>query len=647
MDIIAKFHGSCRAEIRRLLVITGMVVAVMVVFQSFSLVTNKGSIVMMVVGNSNTSVVNMSTSAKIDVAVASDEERLEPDVDRGLTVGVENYPNDSFYKLKGENSFNKGVTDDKSLNMGYVTSSGNSSTETKAMEIEHGKLEKVEKVGSTYNFDDDPKATAGLELGGVQNRASPGDFRAEVEKLDANSTASESISAANLSSTADVRQTTETQPMNPKVSKQPPASIPTNNLSAADISILKRWNRRPTSISKMDLLLLQSRVSSRPMRPSSSSVRDRELLSAKVEIENAPVSWDTPGLHASVFRNVSIFKRSYELMESLLKVYIYKEGEKPIFHQPIMRGIYASEGWFMKLMEGNRKFVVRDPRKAHLFYLPFSSQMLRIALAEQKLQNHEDLQNYLKTYVKTISRKYRFWNRTGGTDHFVVACHDWAPKFTGQHLRNCIKALCNADVSKGFKIGMDTSLPVTYIRSAEAPLDNLGGNPPLKRSTLAFFAGRMHGYLRPILLNFWENKVDDMKIFGPMPHDVEGKRIYREHMKSSKYCICARGYEVHTPRVVEAIFYECVPVIISDNYVPPFFEVLNWEAFSVFVQEKDIPNLRNILLSIPEERYLAMQSRVKMVQKHFLWHKKPKKYDIFHMVLHSIWYNRLFNTRTK
>lgn len=215
------------------------------------------------------------------------------------------------------------------------------------------------------------------------------------------------------------------------------------------------------------------------------------------------------------------------------------------------------------------------------------------------------------------------------------------------HLQNCIKALCNANVGKGFNIGMDTSLPVTYIRSTETPLDNLGGKPPLERSTLAFFAGRMHGYLRPILLNFWENKVDDMKIFGPMPDDVEGKRIYREHMKSSKYCICARGYQVHTPRVVEAIFYECVPVIISDNYVPPFFEVLNWGAFSVFVQERDIPNLRNILLSIPEERYLAMQSRVKMVQKHFLWHKKPKKYDIFHMVLHSIWYNRLFNTRTK
>lgn len=251
MDIIAKFHGSCRAEIRRLLVIIGMVVAVVVVFQSFSLVANKVSIAMMVVGDNNTSVVNNSTS--------------KDDMDHGLTVGVENYPNDSFHKLKDENSFNKGVTDDKSLNVRYVTSSDDGSTETKAMEIEQGKLEKVEKVGLTYKFDDDQQATAGLKLGGVQNRTSLGDFTAEVEYLDANSTASESVSAANLSSTANVRKTVETQPMNPKVSEQPPSSMPSNNLTAADISILKRWNRRPMPISHMDLLLLQSRVSSRSL----------------------------------------------------------------------------------------------------------------------------------------------------------------------------------------------------------------------------------------------------------------------------------------------------------------------------------------------------------------------------------------------
>lgn len=209
---------------------------------------------------------------------------------------------------------------------------------------------------------------------------------------------------------------------------------------------------------------------------------------------------------------------------------------------------------------------------------------------------------------------------------------------------SCIRALCNSNIRSGFNIGKDVSLPVTYIRSSENPGKDLGGNNQTDKHILAFFAGGIHGYLRPILLHHWHNKEPDMKIFGPMPRDVEGKMRYREFMKSSRYCICAKGYEVHTPRVVESIYYECVPVIISDNYVPPFFEILEWESFAVFVLEKDVPNLRNILISIPEEKYKKMQNRLKMVQKYFLWHKSPLRYDLFHMILHSIWYNRVFST---
>ncbi|KAI5442003.1 hypothetical protein KIW84_011171 [Lathyrus oleraceus] len=329
-------------------------------------------------------------------------------------------------------------------------------------------------------------------------------------------------------------------------------------------------------------------------------------------------------------------------MERKLKVYIYREGEKPIFHQPKMRGIYASEGWFMRLMEGSKRFIVKDPKKAHLFYLPFSSQMLRA-----NISNNKQMEQYLERYVNLIAGRYRFWNRTGGADHFLVACHDWASRITVQSMKNCIRSLCNANFAKGFQVGKDTTLPVTYIHSVMNPLRKIAGKPPSERIILAFFAGGMHGYLRPILLKHWENKEPDMKIFGQMARDAEGKRIYMEYMNSSRYCICARGYEVHTPRIVEAIFSECVPVIISDNYVPPFFEVLKWETFSVFVRESDVPSLRDILLSIPEKKYLALHLGVKKVQQHFLWHKIPVKFDLFHMILHSIWNNRLSQMRLK
>ncbi|KAK9275721.1 hypothetical protein L1049_022989 [Liquidambar formosana] len=372
---------------------------------------------------------------------------------------------------------------------------------------------------------------------------------------------------------------------------------------------------------------------------------DEALVYAKKEIERAPIIIDDPNLYGPLFRNVSVFKRSYELMELILKIYIYRDGARPIFHQPHLRGIYASEGWFMKLMEANRQFVTRDPERAHLFYLPYSARQLQMELYVPDSHNMKPLSIFLRDYVNMISAKYPFWNRTHGSDHFLVACHDWGPYTLNEHKelsRNTIKALCNADLSEGiFVAGKDVSLPETTIRTPKRPLRNLGGKRVSQRPILAFFAGNMHGRVRPTLLKYWGDKDEDMKIYGPLPDRVSRQMSYVQHMKSSKYCICPMGYEVNSPRIVEAIYYECVPVIIADNFVPPFNEVLDWSTFSVIVAEKDIPKLKDVLLAIPMRRYLTMQINVKMLQKHFLWNPRPIKYDLFHMVLHSIWFSRL------
>ncbi|OMP02108.1 Exostosin-like protein [Corchorus capsularis] len=360
------------------------------------------------------------------------------------------------------------------------------------------------------------------------------------------------------------------------------------------------------SISEMNDLLQRSHASLHSVAPPSSSKVDQEVNFAKSQIVHAPIMTNDSGFYPSLYRNVSRFKRSYELMESLLKVYIYQEGEKPIFHEGILEGIYAAEGWFIKLLEANKKFVTEEPQKAHLFFLPFSSRLLELTVYVRNSHSRTNLIQYMRNYVDMIAAKHPFWNRTDGADHFLVACHDWAPAETRGRLLNSIRALCNADTGVGFIIGKDVSLPETYVRSANDPLKSQGGNPPSQRHILAFFAGNMHGYVRPILLNYWGND-PDMKIYGPMPH-VKGNTNYIDHMKSSKFCICARGHEVNSPRVVEAIFYECVPVIISDNFVPPLFEVLNWESFAIFVLEKDIPNLKNILLSISEERFKTREN---------------------------------------
>ncbi|KAL8504087.1 hypothetical protein ACS0TY_022716 [Phlomoides rotata] len=395
------------------------------------------------------------------------------------------------------------------------------------------------------------------------------------------------------------------------------------------------------SISEMHDLLLHSRASSFSKSPLWPSSVDQELLDARFKIENAAMITNRPGLYSPIFRNLSRFVRSYELMEEKLKVYVYGEGKRPVFHQPRLKGIYASEGWFMKNMKASNQFITNNAEEAHLFYLPFSSQMLASYVYVPNSHSFDRILEFLRKYIDTIKTRHNSWNRTDGADHFIVGCHDWASYETRHVMPSCIRALCNSDVKEGFQFGKDVSLPETNVPSPQKPMQEIGGNPPSARKILAFFAGQMHGYVRPILLKHWENKDPDIKIVGKM------RKGYTWHMKNSKYCICAKGYEVNSPRVVEAIMYGCVPVIISDNFVPPFFEILNWESFAVFVLEKDIPDLKNVLLSISERRYGVMQKRVKQVGQHFIWHNTPIKYDIFHMILHSIWYNRVFRMAPK
>ncbi|KAL1828483.1 hypothetical protein DCAR_0207707 [Daucus carota subsp. sativus] len=369
------------------------------------------------------------------------------------------------------------------------------------------------------------------------------------------------------------------------------------------------------------------------------------LLYAKKEIEKASIVKNDRNLHAPLFHNVSSFKRSYELMELILKVYIYREGRRPIFHQPYLRGIYASEGWFMKSLKFNKKFVTNDPEKAHLFYLPYSARQSALALYVPNSHNLKPLSIYIRDYVNMLAAKYPFWNRSHGSDHFLAACHDWGSYTLTEHKElkeHSIKALCNADSSEGIFIpGKDVSLPETKLRNPKNLHRNLGGRRVSERHILAFFAGKMHGRVRPILRKTWSGKDNDMRIYGSIPIRVSKTLSYAEHMKSSKFCICPMGYEVNSPRIVEAIYYECVPVIIADNFVLPLSDVLNWSSFSVVVPEKDIPKLKEILLAITLRQYEEMQTNVRMLQKHFLWNHIPTKYDMFHMILHSIWVSRL------
>ncbi|XP_027173890.1 probable glycosyltransferase At5g03795 [Coffea eugenioides] len=353
-------------------------------------------------------------------------------------------------------------------------------------------------------------------------------------------------------------------------------------------------------------------------------------------VPTGPMYWNAIAFHR--YAAISTLW-SYLEMERQFKVYVYKEGEPPIFHNGPCKSIYAMEGNFIHQMEMT-KFRTRDPNKAHVYFLPVSVTAIVHFIYESKLRDHwKPMKRTVRDYVDLVSGKYPYWNRSLGADHFMLACHDWGPELSSsvpELYSNSIRALCNANSSEGFNPRKDVSFPEIHL--PRGTLEGLVGGPsPSQRTILVFFSGGLHGPIRPVLFEHWENKDEDVQVHRYLPKGVS----YYGMLKSSKFCICPSGYEVASPRLVEALYTGCVPVLIKDHYVLPFSDVLNWKMFSVEIPLKNIPNLKKILMTISTRQYIRMQRRGKQIRRHFELNLPPKRYDVFHMILHSVWLRRL------
>ncbi|XP_065017710.1 probable glycosyltransferase At5g20260 [Musa acuminata AAA Group] len=328
-------------------------------------------------------------------------------------------------------------------------------------------------------------------------------------------------------------------------------------------------------------------------------------------------------------------------MEKRFKVWIYKEGEPPIVHDGPGASIYAIEGHFMSEMEGKTSpFVARHPAEAHAFFLPFSVVNIVHFFYRPKANGYwEHMKRLIADYIDVIADKHPYWKRSLGADHFMVSCHGWAPPLSHANpelYQNSIRVICNANTSEGFKLGKDVTLPEVHLS------DGLLSQPPrdqlhTERTTLAFFAGGSHGYIRQMLLHHWKGKDTEVVVHEYLPKGTS----YGELMRKSKFCLCPSGYEVASPRIVESIFMGCVPVIISVDYPLPFSDVLDWSKFSVQIPVEKIPEIKTTLQGISERQYQVLRRRVLLVQRHFVLHRPAKRYDLMHMVLHSIWLRRL------
>ncbi|KAI5063994.1 hypothetical protein GOP47_0020664 [Adiantum capillus-veneris] len=289
-----------------------------------------------------------------------------------------------------------------------------------------------------------------------------------------------------------------------------------------------------------------------------------------------------------------------------------------------------------------------DPKEADWFYTPVYT---NCDLTKTGLPFINNMPRMMRSAIQYISTEWPFWNRTDGADHFFVVPHDFGACFHFQEKeaveRGIFPLLQRATLLQTFGQTNHSCLRngsiviPPYVSPRRSSNHTIPFNTP--RSTFAYFRGVFYDmndspkgdhYARGIRAAIWE-KYKNNALF-----DISSEHpdTYYEDMQTSIFCLCPLGWAPWSPRLVEAVVFGCIPVIIADDIVLPFKEVIPWDDIAVFVPETDVDKLEHILTSIPVGEVTKKQRMMSdpRIKQALLFPRPTYPGDGFHQVMNAL-----------
>ncbi len=130
-----------------------------------------------------------------------------------------------------------------------------------------------------------------------------------------------------------------------------------------------------------------------------------------------------------------------------------------------------------------------------------------------------------------------------------------------------------------------------------------------EKKWLANFVGSRTHHIRDSALNLQGNSNYYISF---NQHNIE---TYCRIIHESIFTLCYRGYGANSFRIAEAIQYGSIPVYISDEFIlPPW---VDFEEYGILIPYESVGRIDEILQSVPLEKILEKQNRLKDVYESF------------------------------
>ncbi len=264
--------------------------------------------------------------------------------------------------------------------------------------------------------------------------------------------------------------------------------------------------------------------------------------------------------------------------------------------------------------------------------------------------------------LQRLRERSEAWQRTGGAAHFFVLTNDRGPccingvyKDVG-FLRHHIIGngeLPLEDTPRGRPLQHFPSLGATEwapsIPCFEAhkdisiPTPNLHWPRVPAAAPLSPMRPRRRRPYRYLLFHAGTNKFSNcrkqlLRLHADDPESLVRAQLnaseYVRAMREAKFCVVCGGFAPFTPRLAEALHFECVPILVREFWLPPFAELLNYSTFSLSVRLADVARLKRIARAADHPQLLAGVRRARVAFEYHL--ERYTGRDMLPLLVHAM-----------
>jgi glucuronyl/N-acetylglucosaminyl transferase EXT1 len=308
------------------------------------------------------------------------------------------------------------------------------------------------------------------------------------------------------------------------------------------------------------------------------------------------------------------------------------EGEFKFFLYPVSNGTSLQQSNnFKKILNAlkRNRHMTTNPDKACVF-IPMIDTLDRDRLSHEFLPAKD---------VEDALRSTPYWN--SGENNIIFNLFSGTfpaySEFMDIDTGRAILAKTSFSLDS-YRHRFDVSLPLIKrdhpdLQGEPSALKRLGNLFPIKRKYLLSFKGKrylygvgaetrdafhhLHNGEDVVMVTTcqhgrgWE-KWKDWKCENEMV--LYDKYDYHELLLNSTFCAVPRGRRLGSYRLLETLQAGCIPVSLSNDYILPFQEVLDWGKASLVIDERRVLQLPMILNEVSSDDIFKMR-----IQTDFLW----------------------------